>query len=155
MWPKYRFILYRDFLVIPKNEFTSIDIRVTCTQFLKIVQHFTSNSLQCRRILGGRNLVRVLNTLWLAPSPPLFGKFQHGAFASKLDSTKTPALQATLQKTEEVVCLSQLKRKDLTTVRKLGKLSPPLDRDWYITDLIILSLSFFHKNICYFFLYPV
>ena len=24
---------------------------------------------------------------------------------------------------------SQLKRKDLTTVRKLGKLSPPLDRD--------------------------
>ena len=23
-------------------------------------------------------------SLWLAPSPPLFGKFQHGAFASKL-----------------------------------------------------------------------
>ena len=70
-------------------------------------------SLQCRSILGGRNLVRVRNivvvaifdfmtysgrlrrveivTLWegerrkgLAPSPPLFGKFQHGAFASKL-----------------------------------------------------------------------
>ena len=25
-----------------------------------------------------------LCSLWLAPSPPLFGKFQHGAFASKL-----------------------------------------------------------------------
>ena len=24
------------------------------------------------------------HSLWLAPSPPLFGKFQHGAFASKL-----------------------------------------------------------------------
>ena len=53
-------------------------------------------SLQCRRILGGRNLVRVGNIvvaaifdlgqgkIGLAPSPPLFGKFQHGAFASKL-----------------------------------------------------------------------
>ena len=68
---------------------------------------------QCRSILGGRNLVRVRNIVvvaifdfmtysgrlrrveivtlcegerrkGLAPSPPLFGKFQHGAFASKL-----------------------------------------------------------------------
>ena len=70
-------------------------------------------SLQCRSILGGRNLVRVRNIVvvaifdfmtysgrlgrveivtlcegkrrkGLAPSPPLLGKFQHGAFASKL-----------------------------------------------------------------------
>ena len=51
-------------------------------------------SLQCRRILGGRNLVRVRNVVVAAifdfmtvedwDSRNLFGKFQHGAFASKL-----------------------------------------------------------------------
>ena len=69
-------------------------------------------SLQCRRILGGRNLVRFGNIVVAAifdfkcrveivtltvgarakggkggggeeKKPPLFGKFQHGAFASK------------------------------------------------------------------------
>ena len=52
------------------------------------------SSLQCRRILGGRNLVRVRNIVVAA----IFDfmtvedwKFQHRAFASK----KTPALQAT------------------------------------------------------------
>jgi len=58
------------------------------------MKHFLDTSLQCRRILGGRNLVRVsiLKNIFVAaifdfmtaPSPPLFGKFHHGAFASKL-----------------------------------------------------------------------
>ena len=78
-----------------------------------LYQNKVNSSLQCRRILGGRNVVRVCirhlwfydsgrlgrveivnltvgvrapppHSLWLVPFPPLFGKFQHGAFTSKL-----------------------------------------------------------------------
>ena len=45
---------------------------------------------------GGEKKIRVFSSLspppprslWLAPSPPLIGKFQHGAFASKLGAKR-------------------------------------------------------------------
>ena len=40
-------------------------------------------------------------SLWLAPSPPLFGKFQHGAFASKLRAQR-----------KRLNCRQILKRRD-------------------------------------------
>ena len=54
------------------------------------LQHYfnIATSLHCRRILGGRNLVRVRNVVVAAIFDFMtvedWGEFQHGAFASKL-----------------------------------------------------------------------